>query len=505
MGTRSLLVRKSRNVGGTSYIAKASVTVTFAESSTNTNVTVTAQKVTVSAVSYAGGTTTQYRNLVKDELVSALNNTTVSLTVTGTSLFSKTGLALGGTYTVSGSKPINKTKSATTASLVWTVSSSTDSPSSFTIDIPALPSYPVTYYGRSGSNTPAAQTKWFNEALPLRSEIPSKTGYTFKGWATSEDNAKAGSPNTDYDPGKTYAAGTNQKLDLYAVWELTYQKPSIQLASLHADRCNSTGEPEDDGGYALVTFDWNVFKTDATRYYEGNTNNRPYQNNGVQNCTVTINGETVSATLTSTSATAVLGGSYNPDSSYDVSISLTDTQILVSDHTITATTILPTAKFPIDINADATAIAFLSTAPENKEGVFCPDMTSSEIQDFVDDLQVVGNGIVVDYIVDQGTSGIWTYRKWASGIAECWGVTESKSHAMTQQSGNGYWVAEGYSLPSGLFTSIRSAQANRSTGQGLVFISIYGATAASIQCYVSCTTSLTQTFSIYFDVKGRWK
>lgn len=25
-----------------------------------------------------------------------------------------------------------------------------------------------------------------------------------------------------------------------------------------------------------------------------------------------------------------------------------------------------------------------------------------------------------DYIVDQGTSGIWTYRKWDSGVAECW-------------------------------------------------------------------------------------
>lgn len=25
-----------------------------------------------------------------------------------------------------------------------------------------------------------------------------------------------------------------------------------------------------------------------------------------------------------------------------------------------------------------------------------------------------------DYIVDQGTSGVWGYRKWESGIAECW-------------------------------------------------------------------------------------
>ena len=30
---------------------------------------------------------------------------------------------------------------------------------------------------------------------------------------------------------------------------------------------------------------------------------------------------------------------------------------------------------------------------------------------------------VADYIVEQGTSGIWAYRKWNSGIAECWGKT----------------------------------------------------------------------------------
>ena len=27
-----------------------------------------------------------------------------------------------------------------------------------------------------------------------------------------------------------------------------------------------------------------------------------------------------------------------------------------------------------------------------------------------------------DFVVEQGTSGIWTYRKWNSGIAECWGI-----------------------------------------------------------------------------------
>ena len=35
---------------------------------------------------------------------------------------------------------------------------------------------------------------------------------------------------------------------------------------------------------------------------------------------------------------------------------------------------------------------------------------------------------MADFIVEQGVSGIWIYRKWNSGIAECWGV----SNAITQ-------------------------------------------------------------------------
>ena len=33
------------------------------------------------------------------------------------------------------------------------------------------------------------------------------------------------------------------------------------------------------------------------------------------------------------------------------------------------------------------------------------------------------NGVrLADFVVEQGTSGIWTYRKWNSGLAECWGI-----------------------------------------------------------------------------------
>ena len=34
-------------------------------------------------------------------------------------------------------------------------------------------------------------------------------------------------------------------------------------------------------------------------------------------------------------------------------------------------------------------------------------------------------GLIVDYVVETGTSGIWTYAKWQSGKAECWGKQTS--------------------------------------------------------------------------------
>lgn len=61
-----------------------------------------------------------------------------------------------------------------------------------------------------------------------------------------------------------------------------------------------------------------------------------------------------------------------------------------------------------------------------------------------------------DYIVEEGTSGIWTYRKWASGIAECWGKNSVVSVIRTAW-GSIYQTSPnnigGDTYPSNLFTS----------------------------------------------------
>ena len=64
-------------------------------------------------------------------------------------------------------------------------------------------------------------------------------------------------------------------------------------------------------------------------------------------------------------------------------------------------------------------------------------------------------------MIERGTSGIWTYRKWSSGDAECWGLIASKSYAMTGAWGAGYYSQNNsVSFPSGLFVSTPIASLN---------------------------------------------
>ncbi len=74
--------------------------------------------------------------------------------------------------------------------------------------------YPVTYYpGTTDTVTgmPANQVKTYGTTLKLSSDRPSRTGYYFLGWATTE-----GATSATYQPGANYT--TNAALSLYAIW-----------------------------------------------------------------------------------------------------------------------------------------------------------------------------------------------------------------------------------------------------------------------------------------------
>lgn len=73
--------------------------------------------------------------------------------------------------------------------------------------------YEVKYDVNGGGNTPASQTKTEDVTLILTSTIPTRYGYTFRGWATTSTATTA-----DYQAGGSYTA--NESVTLYAVWAI---------------------------------------------------------------------------------------------------------------------------------------------------------------------------------------------------------------------------------------------------------------------------------------------
>ena len=53
---------------------------------------------------------------------------------------------------------------------------------------------------------------------------------------------------------------------------------------------------------------------------------------------------------------------------------------------------------------------------------------------------VVGGVTVNDYVAEKGTSGIWTYRKWNSGVYECWG-SERTGGSISTGWGSLYYIS----------------------------------------------------------------
>ena len=74
-----------------------------------------------------------------------------------------------------------------------------------------LASHTVSYNANGGSGAPGNQTKWYGSTLTLSSTRPTRTGYTFQGWATSSGGGVA------YQPGQAY--GNDANITLYAVWK----------------------------------------------------------------------------------------------------------------------------------------------------------------------------------------------------------------------------------------------------------------------------------------------
>ena len=112
--------------------------------------------------------------------------------------------------------------------------------------------------------------------------------------------------------------------------------------------------------------------------------------------------------------------------------------------------------------------------------------------------------LCADYVVEQGSIYSWIYRKWANGVAECWGEpARNVASSGTFLGANAY--STNFALPSGLFVSVDSANANPRVGSNYAIPAYIYTTPTSVGVDALSNESGTKDFSAYIFVRGRWK
>ena len=116
--------------------------------------------------------------------------------------------------------------------------------------------------------------------------------------------------------------------------------------------------------------------------------------------------------------------------------------------------------------------------------------------------------VSVDYIVEQGTSGQWTYRKWNSGIAECWIKYDVSVGVTTSSAQYGGYRSDSISVPSFpfTFTAVPSLTISISGGSQGSWVNNATATATGCSFYLSSGASQSaRTRNMSVQVMGKWK
>ena len=319
---------------------------------------------------------------------------------------------------------------------------------------------------------------------------------------------------------------------------LAYSRPKI--TNLKVRRCNANGTENDRGGYGKISFHCTI---------------TPLSNKNTRTCSLRYR---QSGATTWTNAPAITLSAYDQDCnppviqmsdahSYEVQINLTD-----KFGTTSAVTSISTGYCLYHIPASGKGITFGGIAEGDGFNVKM-DATFGENVNMKKNLQVDGDVTgkyltgtwlrtiattdlgktppkvavldnsgwiyyrtlkelladlgINDYIVEQGTSGIWTYRKWNSGIGEYWGKEEgfilddgwhrspAAPFAVVNESGSVATVTNWYG-----FDDNRAARPNIITCGGM-----YTDGSLSIYNRNYDGTVGTGYRAYYYDVKVRWK
>ena len=113
-----------------------------------------------------------------------------------------------------------------------------------------------------------------------------------------------------------------------------------------------------------------------------------------------------------------------------------------------------------------------------------------------------------NYIVEQGASDGWSYRKWSDGTAECWGYKLTTGSFTAWGQGYSHDIA-GENYPSGLFSAIPYCfVSSRCTTQNTVSgANANGGSqtqATGVTHYRATSSSGSLNFQTFYYAIGKW-
>ena len=130
------------------------------------------------------------------------------------------------------------------------------------------------------------------------------------------------------------------------------------------------------------------------------------------------------------------------------------------------------------------------------------DMTSQEIEDFVDSLNITSIN-AVDYVVEEGTDSGWTYRKWNSGAYDAW-RSDSTNVAVSTAYGSLYRSAEAtIAPPSFNVGNGYSISGSVNGGESIWFLTTGADTIKYYQVAVASRSASSRAVKIY--LYGTWE
>lgn len=112
---------------------------------------------------------------------------------------------------------------------------------------------------------------------------------------------------------------------------------------------------------------------------------------------------------------------------------------------------------------------------------------------------------VSEVVVETGKSGIWEYRKWSDGTAECWGVQSYTNFQSTSGYGSCYYNTTGNINFPFTFTKVPIVFTHILSGMGLMSSSVCSADTSAVNVYIWNHNSTITSPTLQIYVRGQWK